>query len=151
MSRRMLAFRWVVALAAILLMVVTAIAAVVRQESAPALEVLPWNGHQAAVSLTFDDGNPSQLDVAIPELNKYGFHGTFFLIANHLDRLDDWKKASAQGHEIGNHSLDHKHLWDLNGPEDERDRLGRWRVCSVVITLRHVPSTALGSRRSASG
>jgi peptidoglycan/xylan/chitin deacetylase (PgdA/CDA1 family) len=119
MLRWMLAFRWMLALAAMLLMVGSA-REVVGHENAPTLEVLPWNSHKAAVSLTFDDGDPSQLDVAVPELDKYGFHGTFFLIANQLDRLDDWKKASAQGHEIGNHSLDHKHPQQLNGPEDEK-------------------------------
>jgi peptidoglycan/xylan/chitin deacetylase (PgdA/CDA1 family) len=106
--------------AAMLLMAVIATVMVGDEETTPTLEVLPWNGHKAAVSLTFDDGDPSQLDVAVPELDKHGFRGTFFLIANHLNRLDDWKKASAQGHEIGNHSLDHKHPGELSGPEDER-------------------------------
>jgi peptidoglycan/xylan/chitin deacetylase (PgdA/CDA1 family) len=105
--------------AAMLLMAGIATVMVGDEETTPALEVLPWNGHKAAVSLTFDDGDPSQLDVAVPELDKHGFRGTFFLIANHLSRLDDWKKASAQGHEIGNHSLNHKHPGQLNGPKDE--------------------------------
>jgi peptidoglycan/xylan/chitin deacetylase (PgdA/CDA1 family) len=75
----------------------------------PALRVLPWNGHPAAVSLTFDDARTVHLDVAIPELNKRHLNATFFVIVSKLTRMDDWKKAQAEGHEIGNHSVTHEH------------------------------------------
>jgi peptidoglycan/xylan/chitin deacetylase (PgdA/CDA1 family) len=80
-------------------------------------QVLPWNGYKAALSLTFDDGDPIHLDLAIPELNKRKLRGTFFLIAGKLDRQADWKTALASGQEIGNHSWDHKHLTEF-GPHD---------------------------------
>ena len=66
--------------------------------------------HEGAVSLTFDDGIPSQLQIAIPMMNHLGLRGTFYL----SPRGEDWRKdlapwvAVAQaGHEIGNHSLSH--------------------------------------------
>ena len=34
---------------------------------------------RAYISLTFDDGVPSQIENAIPLLNKYNLRGTFFL------------------------------------------------------------------------
>ena len=37
------------------------------------------NGARAAVSLGYDDAIDSQLDHAIPTLDKYGVKGTFFL------------------------------------------------------------------------
>lgn len=86
---------------------------------APALRVLPWNAHPAAVSLTFDDAKPVQLDVAVPELNKRHLHATFFVIVSKLTRLDDWRKAQAQGHEIGNHSVSHEHPDALTDESEE--------------------------------
>ena len=88
------------------------------QAAFPDLKVAPWDGHKAAASLTFDDGDPSHLDVAVPELNRRKLHGTFFLIANQITRKDEWRQILKDGHEIGNHTLDHKHATGLT-PEDE--------------------------------
>jgi peptidoglycan/xylan/chitin deacetylase (PgdA/CDA1 family) len=85
----------------------------------PALRVLPWNGHSAAVSLTFDDARAVHLDVAIPELNKRHLNATFFVIVSKLTRMDDWKKAQAEGHEIGNHSVTHEHVAALTQVSEE--------------------------------
>ena len=82
--------------------------------------ILPWNDHKGALSLTFDDGDPSQLDFAIPEMEKRGLKGTFYLIAEKLTRPEDWKKAAARGQEIGNHSLNHKRVKDLVPGETEK-------------------------------
>lgn len=71
--------------------------------------VAAWDGHKAAASLTFDDSDPSHLDLAIPELNRRGLHGTFFLIANKTTREGEWRQALKSGQELGNHSLDHLH------------------------------------------
>ena len=83
------------------------------------LRVLPWNDHSAAVSLTFDDARPVQLDVVVPELDKRHLHATFFVIVSKLTRLDDWRRAQAQGHEIGNHSLTHEHPEALTRASEE--------------------------------
>ena len=57
-------------------------------------ESLPWpDGCWGAVSLTFDDGHPSQLKKAVPILENVGLQGTFYLnpsdfseLVAHLDR-----------------------------------------------------------------
>ena len=69
----------------------------------------PWpNGARAAVSLTFDDARPSQLDVALPILERYSIRATFYVsIPSLLARAADWRAAYAAGHEIGNHTLTH--------------------------------------------
>jgi peptidoglycan/xylan/chitin deacetylase (PgdA/CDA1 family) len=85
----------------------------------PALKVLPWNNHAAALSLTFDDARTVHLDVVIPELNKRRLRATFFLIVSKTTRIDDWRKAQSQGHEIGNHSVTHEHATDLNKASEE--------------------------------
>ena len=72
----------------------------------------PWPGGQrAAVSLSYDDALPSQLDNAIPALDRHGLKGTFYLTlaADPVrDRLEDWRAAARNGHELGNHSLFHQ-------------------------------------------
>lgn len=69
------------------------------------------NGQKAAVSLSYDDALNSQLDHAIPTLNKYGLKGTFYLQLSSpvIDlRLAEWRAAAAAGHELGNHTLFHQ-------------------------------------------
>ena len=69
----------------------------------------PWpEGKRAAVSLTFDDGRASQVDVGVPLFERLGGKVTFYVNPGAVERrLDGWKKAVAAGHEIGNHSLNH--------------------------------------------
>lgn len=65
-------------------------------------------GKRAAVSLTFDDGRPSQTDTGLPLLEKPGIHVTFFVLPGKVEkRADGWKRAAALGHEIGNHTNSH--------------------------------------------
>jgi peptidoglycan/xylan/chitin deacetylase (PgdA/CDA1 family) len=82
-------------------------------------KVSPWNGHAAAISLTFDDARPVHLDVAVPELNKRHLRATFFVIVSKLSRIDDWRQLRSQGHEIGNHSASHEHPAGLNAESAE--------------------------------
>jgi peptidoglycan/xylan/chitin deacetylase (PgdA/CDA1 family) len=73
------------------------------------MEDFHWpEGKHAAISLTFDDARFSQVDRGIPILNEYDTKATFYVSFRSLEkRLDDWKAAVANGHEIGNHSLVH--------------------------------------------
>lgn len=65
-------------------------------------------GRVAAVVLTYDDALHSQLDVALPQLAKAGFHGTFFLDGDITpDDMLRWRAVARSGHELGNHSLNH--------------------------------------------
>jgi len=68
-----------------------------------------WHGGaRAAVSLTFDDTRPSQLDHGLPVLNEYGIRATFYASLPSLrKRARDWRRAAREGHEIGNHGLVH--------------------------------------------
>ena len=71
----------------------------------------PWpNGCKGAISLTFDDGGQSQLDIAIPILNEYNLLGTFYINPRGDDwkqRLAPWREVVLAGHEIGNHTISH--------------------------------------------
>ncbi len=69
------------------------------------------HGEKAAVSLAYDDAIDSQLDNAIPALDRAGLHGSFYLTLSNpslVKRLDEWRAAAAHGHELGNHTLFHQ-------------------------------------------
>jgi peptidoglycan/xylan/chitin deacetylase (PgdA/CDA1 family) len=84
-----------------------------------ATQAFKWpKGQKAAVSLSYDDALDSQLDHAIPTLNKYGLKGTFYLkLASPVidKRLPEWRAAAKKGHELGNHSLFHQCSKSLPG------------------------------------
>jgi peptidoglycan/xylan/chitin deacetylase (PgdA/CDA1 family) len=81
--------------------------------------------YQGAISLTFDDGYPSQLNFAIPEMNRRGLRGTFYLTPQGSEyrfspqfwrkRLKPWLPVFEAGHEIGNHSLSHPCSLNIKG------------------------------------
>ncbi len=65
-------------------------------------------GKRVALSLTFDDARPSQADAGLPLLNRHNAKATFYVLPKNMEqRLEAWKKAAADGHEIGNHSTTH--------------------------------------------
>jgi len=80
-----------------------------RSHSMEGQEDFSWpGGKRAAVSLTFDDARFSQVDQGLPILDEYDTKATFYVSIRYLEeRLDEWKRAVANGHEIGNHSLTH--------------------------------------------
>lgn len=71
----------------------------------------PWPDNcRGAISLTFDDGAPSQLTGAVPLLNDAGIAATFYLVSkgdDYLKKLEPWRAVRKAGHEIGNHSVNH--------------------------------------------
>jgi hypothetical protein len=83
------------------------------QDEEPAVfkrvENFRWpEGKRAAISVTFDDARLSQVDRGILILDEFGVKATFYVSIKSLEkRLDAWKAAVANGHEIGNHSLIH--------------------------------------------
>jgi peptidoglycan/xylan/chitin deacetylase (PgdA/CDA1 family) len=68
-------------------------------------------GAKAAVSLAYDDALDSQLDTAIPALDKAGLKASFYLTLGSdvvKRRMAEWRAAAARGHELGNHTLFHQ-------------------------------------------
>ncbi len=86
--------------------------AIGSQTAISAEDVFEWpNRAKAAVNLAYDDAVPSQLDNAIPALDKFGLKGSFYLTLSAdtvTHRLADWRSAAANGHELGNHTLFHQ-------------------------------------------
>lgn len=72
---------------------------------------------ERAVVLTFDDGYRSLMDYAVPEMQKYNFTGTVFVITELMDREFEayltWPQAEAlyaQGWKIEPHTKTHDEL-----------------------------------------
>jgi peptidoglycan-N-acetylglucosamine deacetylase len=62
------------------------------------------------VALTFDDGPTEEgLNAVLPILDRYHAKGTFFLIGK-MVRPELVRRIAAGGHEIGNHSFNHKRM-----------------------------------------
>jgi peptidoglycan/xylan/chitin deacetylase (PgdA/CDA1 family) len=70
-----------------------------------------WPGNaKAAVTLTYDDGLKSQLENALPDLDRHGIKATFFPSGAALtdkSKRAAWAGVVASGHEIGCHTLNH--------------------------------------------
>ena len=78
--------------------------------SNPALAtVWPARGW-AAVSLTYDDGVPTDFSVVGPALRRHRLNGTFFAGGDSLTSLDHaphWRELINDGNEIGSHTMHH--------------------------------------------
>jgi len=73
------------------------------------------------VTLSFDDGFKTDLKLAYL-LEAYDFRGTFFIIANRIDKGPLWLSREdlawlAERHEIGSHTLSHACLTKLRAEE----------------------------------
>lgn len=71
------------------------------------ITVLNWAGFKGAVTYSFDDNTDSQI-ANYEQLQAAGGQYTFYLWTNRPTANNSiWKKALADGHEIGNHSVSH--------------------------------------------
>lgn len=79
-----------------------------------------WNNKKCAVVLTYDDALNIHLDQVVPALDSLNLKGTFYLTGyfpGFSNRIDDWKKAAKNGHELGNHTLFHPCIGKIPGRE----------------------------------
>jgi peptidoglycan/xylan/chitin deacetylase (PgdA/CDA1 family) len=70
-------------------------------------------GNRRRVALTFDDGpDPTYTSQLLRLLDRSGVRATFFLIGERAIKARDVVSSLiADGHEVGNHTWSHKHLW----------------------------------------
>lgn len=69
----------------------------------------PWpEGKKMALSLSFDDARTTNIRQGTDLFDKYGVKTTFYIVPPSTKKdLDLWKRAVANGHEMGNHSMLH--------------------------------------------
>ena len=86
------------------------------------VKVSNWlNGANSALTFTWDDTNPNHKIIA-DLLDEYGYKSTFFIYPGRynwtLDCIKDvYVPISQKGHEIANHSMNHKDLTSLDDDE----------------------------------
>jgi hypothetical protein len=71
--------------------------------------VIPWAGFQAAVTYTFDDSQPSQID-HFADIQATAVPVTYYIttVNNWYAGYDaTWKEALVKGNELGNHTVNH--------------------------------------------
>lgn len=94
-------------------------------------EIATWRGFRAsAISYTFDDNSPNQFSVAQPMFDARGLHATFFCIVGSLSP-SQWTtidSASANGHEIGSHTLSHPDLTKMTDAQVTTEESGAKRL-----------------------
>ncbi len=66
------------------------------------------SGMHGAVSLSFDDSRPSQIEQGVPLFDRFAVRATFYVKPEVVRECRDaWQRAVATGHEAGGHTLTH--------------------------------------------
>ena len=88
----------------------------VTAEGEAEVPLLPEDGKQKLIALTFDDGPRRSTTTALLDgLAERGVHATFFLIGAQVEGNEDVvRRMEGQGHQVGIHTYDHVALTGLN-------------------------------------
>ena len=111
--------------AAITTLLGLAVTASAEESSIGSTRIEHWpDGKKAAFMMMFDDGCPSHVKNAIPELVKHHLTGTFFIIPDkgeYKAHLAFWEKEAPTlpGIVFGNHSFSHKGYTSVENAEKE--------------------------------
>jgi len=120
--------------------------------------IAPFKGdRKAAITYTFDDGLRSQYTKALPVLEGLGLKTTFFIVPGLTPNVteearrkriadwgsiswNEWVEVTAKGHEIGNHSLEHKNLakeseFEINRQVNEAQQLIKEKLGITALTF----------------
>jgi peptidoglycan/xylan/chitin deacetylase (PgdA/CDA1 family) len=92
---------------------------------------------QANVQLTFDDGNVSDVEVALPALLRRGLRATFFVCSARLDQPTflshaQVRELQSQGMHIGSHGAEHRSWRHLPHRQLEDELVGSRRALEAV-------------------
>ena len=98
----------------------------------------------AAITLTFDDGYDSHYESALPLLEAYGFHATFYITSSLLGEPGYLTPAQLidlfeRGHEIASHGVTHRDLRGLSLHQVAEELLGSQRTLEAFL---HTPVTS---------
>ncbi len=113
----------------LLLGMCVAVSAVASDVVQPYVKVAKFKGDTVgAVSMTFDDAFPSQIEKGIPILDEHDLRATFFVHTDNVknswaSNWEAWKKAAETGHEVGSHSKMHPNLVEVRSARKLRDEL----------------------------
>ncbi len=83
-------------------------------------ELLEAAGREPRTRITFDDGNASDAEIALPALRRAGLTASFFVVADRIGKRGSLtagqvRELSQAGMTIGNHGLRHRSWRSLDG------------------------------------
>lgn len=118
-------------------------------------DALASGGRDRHVVITFDDGDVSNVDVALPLLRERGFHAEFYVTSDFIGQpgmlsADGVRELAAHGMGIGSHGRTHLFLQDLDTAalyaelDDSRCRLQA--ICGYPIDSLALPGGRGGER-----
>jgi peptidoglycan/xylan/chitin deacetylase (PgdA/CDA1 family) len=105
--------------------------------------VCTWKDNKAAaLSLTYDDGLASHVDLAVPLMHEMGLLGTFNIVIANVGipygaDWDEWQIVADMGHEIASHSINHPDLTTVSSEQ-------LWR--EVVLSKTFIEQNLTGIR-----
>jgi peptidoglycan/xylan/chitin deacetylase (PgdA/CDA1 family) len=86
------------------------------------------------VALTFDDGPSRWTPLVLDLLREYEAHATFFVIGARVREHPDLvKRIVAEGHELGNHTVTHPRLTEIEEDEVRREIQGGQDAVEEVL------------------
>ena len=106
-------------------LLITGVHAEVEKE--PALRIYrSVSTEKKQIALTFDDGpHPHQTEKILDILDQYGVKATFFMVGVNVRNYPQVAKLVHQkGHEIGNHTLSHRNMKNMDFVEVDREMTG---------------------------
>ncbi|SHF88341.1 Peptidoglycan/xylan/chitin deacetylase, PgdA/CDA1 family [Dysgonomonas macrotermitis] len=106
----------------------------------------------SALSYTFDDGMKEHYTLAVPQLEKYGFRGTFWIIGSTINEdsqhitdtthmtWEELRIMAEKGHEIASHTWSHQNLVKITREEavkeiEKNDSIILEKVGLIPISL----------------
>jgi peptidoglycan/xylan/chitin deacetylase (PgdA/CDA1 family) len=103
------------------------------------------------VVITFDDGDVSNYEVALPLLQQYGMVAEFFVVSDRVGRpgwlnADQIRALAEAGMGIQSHARSHRYLSDLSAPDLERE-LGDSRHRLSLVSGQPVEALSLPGGR----
>jgi peptidoglycan/xylan/chitin deacetylase (PgdA/CDA1 family) len=96
------------------------------------------------ISCSWDDGTRSDKKL-VRLLNELGIKSTFFLVGRHFNK--DWKQLY-EGHEVGNHTMNHVNLLKCNFKEIKKEILDCQKLLEDIFQRRIVGFCYLYGHRS---
>ena len=97
---------------------------------------------QKRVALTFDDGPAEETEELLKILKKEKVKATFFILGKRiLEREKIIRRMIKDGHELGNHSYNHKRLWFKSlrtiGEDIQRCDGELWKKFKIKKSMHH--------------
>lgn len=107
----------------------------VALQAANPIKTVPWDGHQGAVTFTFDDGVQSQIANLKPILEQKGVKVTFFPAPSFYfgSNKSQFAALAKAGHELGNHTMTHANLGGVNDESSIKNE-----VTQAALALRNL-------------